>query len=275
MPRVNLDNLPAQAHLQPLSTPKIILAVMTLGGSLLAERHWEEGSLVHRIIACIEYCPFLGAIVALIERVVSCLCLDVPEIDMEEESLELEEASAKNDIELIKNCRKFSSLEEVNGWIEENKDQLFDYPYVKYCFALPLIDEYFLTVESEPIEKLLNKIMHELNDSGCSSLVSLLKDSMRKARGQLEEIESQGIEHLLDTWERLYSERLSETLNQSSQRAIQDTNAKIRREAYHAWNNGEKERALDIAYSFPDRQETLQWIKAHENYGLELDFATF
>ncbi len=59
-------------QMRKLSGPKMVLAIATLGGSLLANQHWELGSWscssTHKILACLENIPVLGGIVAAIER---------------------------------------------------------------------------------------------------------------------------------------------------------------------------------------------------------------
>ncbi len=58
-------------QIRKLSAPRVVLAIATLGGSLLANQHWDLGawnsSLAHKAIALVESTPIIGGLVAGVE----------------------------------------------------------------------------------------------------------------------------------------------------------------------------------------------------------------
>ncbi len=72
-------SIPFSDQIRKLSPLGMASAFTTLGGSLLANQHWElgawSGSLIHKTIALVEYTPLLGGIIAAVEKLaLYCFC---------------------------------------------------------------------------------------------------------------------------------------------------------------------------------------------------------
>ena len=230
----------SNAVLERAPVSDIILAVVTLGGSILASQHWDlgvwTGSLVHKAIACIEYCPILGGLVALIEYIVTPLFFSVDSEDdspqyfaVLRDTLKLTDDTQRNEqlFCILANCLNYDLLDRAthlsNMIIGEKKDE-----------ATQLIQSYHSY--SEQIEMILQMQRDRLEQ--LIELNALKKDP-------------------------------NCPLSQKIGLVMEEIEQDISEDAEQAWNKDNKESAFAFARSFLSWHQTYDWIKEHDFYGID------